>query len=252
MKFKSIIIFSLFIIFNNGILFSEENKNTLKSNNPSKEKRFINNEKSNKVKIHIVRQGDTLSSISSKYSISKEMIIKFNNLMDENYIYVGQNLKILNEESSELIKDNTMNRKYHEIKEGENLTEISSKYGITLKNLIQLNKIENPDSIEVGKKLIIKNTSSLDKERIQSEEKISNDILSDKKYGPLLIKSKKQINLRKTLLKVTHENGYDLFLAINCLKREINVRGIGQKWKGWMVAKNKFEHNLIKDTCKNL
>ena len=45
-------------------------------------------------KKHIVKIGDTVSSIAKLYSIDKDLIIKWNNLIDENYIYVGQNLII--------------------------------------------------------------------------------------------------------------------------------------------------------------
>ncbi len=55
-----------------------------------------NNKISEYKKIHIVQVGDTITSISNFYSIKKDLIIKLNNLKDENYIYVGQNLRISN------------------------------------------------------------------------------------------------------------------------------------------------------------
>ncbi|PYG88835.1 serine/threonine protein phosphatase PrpC [Ruminiclostridium sufflavum DSM 19573] len=47
--------------------------------------------------VHIVQAGETLSSISNKYYYNPnkyDVIIKFNNLKDENNLYVGQELKI--------------------------------------------------------------------------------------------------------------------------------------------------------------
>ena len=64
-----------------------------------------NNEISDFKKIHIVQVGDTITSISNFYSIEKDFIIRINNLKDENYIYVGQNLKI--SDPSQEIKNNS-------------------------------------------------------------------------------------------------------------------------------------------------
>ena len=52
-------------------------------------KESINEDKTEKRKIHIVKTGDTISSISKFYSINKDLIIKLNNLKNENYIFVG-------------------------------------------------------------------------------------------------------------------------------------------------------------------
>ena len=89
--------------------------------------------------IHIVKIGDTISSISELYSIEKELLIKLNNLKDENYIYVGQNLIINNknkESDEKTILDNQINKNFHIVQEGETLTEIANKYKLNLQYLI--------------------------------------------------------------------------------------------------------------------
>ena len=106
-----------------------------------------NNEISDFKKTHIVQVGDTITSISNLYSIKKDFIIKLNNLKDENYIYVGQNLKIY-DSSQESKPNKDINNKYHLVKKGESLTEISTKYGLNFKELIVINNIKNPDSLE--------------------------------------------------------------------------------------------------------
>ncbi len=77
-----------------------------------------------------------------------------NNLKDENYIFVGQNLII-----SESIKNNTRQTdlvdQYHIVQIGENLTDISNKYKLNLGYLIEINNLKNPDSIKVGDKLLL-------------------------------------------------------------------------------------------------
>ena len=54
---------------------------------------------------------------------------------------------------------------------------------------------------------------------------------------------------KRNFLKATHKNGKKFILHINCEKKEINVRGIGRKWKGWMPARETFEDELLNDFC---
>ena len=114
-----------------------------------------NNEISDFKKTHIVQVGDTITSISNLYSIKKDFIIKLNNLKDENYIYVGQNLKIY-DSSQENKPNKDLNNSYHLVQKGESLTEISTKYGLNFKELIKINNLKNPDSLEVGSKLFLR------------------------------------------------------------------------------------------------
>ena len=141
------ILFALIInFFNPNFIKAEEiidsSKNQIEKTTKVKS---TNNEISDFKKIHIVQVGDTITSISNFYSIKKDFIIKLNNLEDENYIYVGQNLKISDpSQGSKLNKD--IKNSYHLVQKGESLTEISTKYGLNFKELIEINNLKNPDS----------------------------------------------------------------------------------------------------------
>ena len=207
----------------------------------------------NKVIIHIVKRGDNLTNISRKYSIKKEFIIKANKLDDENYIFIGQNLVISNKFITDIYDFDTYKNDYHEIKEGETLTEISNKYKLQINKLIEINNLKNPDLVEVGTKLKLNKDISIKKESITNSKQAQmnlNNTFKNNKYGPLIIKSEK-IKLRKgkKLLEATHENGRKIFLSLKCETREINVRGIGKKWKGWLPANTEFEKKLLNDFC---
>lgn len=200
-------------------------------------------------KIHIVKNGDTISSISKFYSINKDLIIKLNNLKDENYIFVGQNLII--SESTE--KQSDLINNYHIVKTGENLTDISNKYNLKVKELIEINNINNPDSIKVGQKLTIRKKTTVNSEKYETtENKKNNDLIElDKKiYGPIIIqdKSYKDIKGRKVLNVLNQENK-KLIISINCEKNELDVRIPGRKWMGSKPVKEEFENNLINDFC---
>ena len=128
MKFAFLLITIFINFFNYSIIKAEEkiDPEINKIENISK-KEPMTEQKSGVRKIHIVKSGDSIWSISKLYSINKDLIIKLNSLKNENYIYVGQNLiisepNIKSAQSSNLIND------YHIVKLGESLTDISNKY----------------------------------------------------------------------------------------------------------------------------
>ena len=253
MKFAFLVI-SIFINFFNPSLIKAEEKIFSAKNKIENiaKKESITEEKTEIKKIHIVKSGDTVSSISKFYSINKDLIIKLNKLKDENYIFVGQNL-IISESTENLPNQSDFINSYHIVQTGENLTEISNKYNLKVIDLIKINNLNNPDSIKVGQKLIIRKKKTINSENHETNEnKKNNDLLElDKKiYGPIIIQSKsyKDIKGRKVLNVLNQENK-KLILSINCDTNDLDVRIPGRKWKGSKPAKEKFENNLINDFC---
>ena len=175
-----------------------------------------------------------------------------NNLKDENYIFVGQNL-IISESTENLTEQSDLINNHHIVQTGENLTDISNKYNLKVIDLIEINNLNNPDSIKVGQKLIIRKKNSINSGNYETiENKKNNDVNEfDKKiYGPLIIQSKsyKDIKGRKVLNVLNQENK-KLILSINCDTNELDVRIPGRKWMGSKPAKEEFENNLINDFC---
>ncbi len=252
MKFAFLVI-AIFINFLNHSLikseeiFSAKNKIENFAKNES-----INEEKTEIKKIHIVKSGDTLSSISKLYSINKELIIKLNKLKDENYIFIGQNL-IISESTENLTKQSDLINNYHIVQTGENLTEISNKYDLKVIDLKEINNLKNPDSIKVGQKLIIRKKKTINSENHETTENKKNNVLLEldkKNYGPIIIQNKsyKDIKGRKVFNVLNQENK-KLILSINCDTNELDVRIPGRKWMGSKPAKEEFENNLINDFC---
>jgi len=253
MKFAFLEIAILINFFNHSLIKSEEKIFSAKNQIENiARKESITEEKTKIKKIHIVKSGDTISSIAKFYSINKDLIIKLNNLKDENYIYVGQNL-IISESTNNLTKQSDLINNYHIVQTGENLTEISNKYDLKIIDLLEINNINNPDSIKVGQKLIIRKKNTINSENYETTENKNNNNLpeSDKKiYGPVIIQSisYKDIKGRKVLNVLNKENK-KLFLSINCDTKELDVRIPGRKWMGSKPAKEEFESNLINDFC---
>jgi len=255
MKLVFLVIAILINFFNHSLIKSEEKIDSPKNTTENIAKKGSSTEDKNDIrKIHIVNIGDTISSISRFYSIKKDLIIKLNNLKDENYIYVGQNL-VISESIENLTKQSDLINKYHIVQTGENLTEISNKYNLKVIDLIENNNLNNPDSIKVGQKLLIRKKNTINSENYETtENKKNNDLLVlDKKiYGPIIIQSKsyKDIKGRKVLNALNQENK-KLILSINCDTNELDVRIPGRKWMGSKPAKEEFENNLINDFCEN-
>ena len=248
------ILFALIInFFNPNFIKAEEIIDS--SNNQIEDTTKVkstNNEISDFKKIHIVQVGDTITSISNFYSIKKDFIIKLNNLEDENYIYVGQNLKISDpSQGSKLNKD--IKNSYHLVQKGESLTEISTKYGLNFKELIEINNLKNPDSLEVGSKLFLREKNIQNQKITNSiEEENINTFLSkkSKNYGPLTIQQTelKEVSSRK-ILNALNQNNKKVIISIKCATKDLDVRIPGRKWRGWIQAKEEFEKNLINDFC---
>jgi len=253
MKFAFLVIAIFINFFNHALIKSEEKTFPAKNKIENiARKKSITKEKTEIKKIHIVKSGDTLSSISKFYSINKDLIIKLNNLKDENYIFVGQNL-IISESTENLTKQSDLINNYHIVQTGENLTEISNKYDLKVIDLIEINNLNNPDSIKVGQKLNIRKMNILNTKNNETTEYKKNKEfleLDEKIYGPLIIQSKsyKDIKGRKVLNVLNQENK-KLILSINCDANELDVRIPGRKWMGSKPAKKEFENNLINDFC---
>jgi LysM repeat protein len=248
------ILFALIInFFNPNFIKAEEiidsSKNQIEKTTKVKS---TNNEISDFKKIHIVQVGDTITSISNFYSIKKDFIIKLNNLEDENYIYVGQNLKISDpSQGSKFNKD--IKNSYYLVQKGESLTEISTKYGLNFKELIEINNLKNPDSLEVGSKLFLREKNIQNQKITNSiEEENINTFLSkkSKNYGPLTIQQTelKEVSSRK-ILNALNQNNKKVIISIKCATKDLDVRIPGRKWRGWIQAKEEFEKNLINDFC---
>ena len=112
--------------------------------------------------IYIVKEGDTLYSISKKSDVSVDSIKKLNNLVNNN-LYVGQKLLINNTFSNNIsLGSSCFGEGYSEIKyltytvkKGDNLYDLSLKYGVSIESIKKLNDLTN-NNLSIGQVLKIK------------------------------------------------------------------------------------------------
>ena len=253
MKLVFLLIAILINFFNHSLIKPEEKINSAKNATENiAKKKSVKEDKNAIRKIHIVKIGDTISSISKFYSINKDLIIKLNNLKDENYIYVGQNL-IISESNENTIRQSDSIDNYHIVQKGENLTDISNNYKLNLGYLVEINKLKNPDTINVGQKILISTNNPISSENSQIVKNKKNIELFDlnrQVYGPIIIQSNSYGNIKgRKFLNIVNQENKKLILSIDCDKNELDVRIPGRKWRGGMPAKEEFEKNLINDFC---
>lgn len=102
--------------------------------------------------IHVVRQGETLYSISRSYNASISSVLQYNPEAESGTIEIGQVLKVPYVLPSVSLASQPAT---HQVVSGETLFSIARKYGVTIGQLREWNKLER-DAINVGQSIIVK------------------------------------------------------------------------------------------------
>jgi membrane-bound lytic murein transglycosylase D len=103
-----------------------------------------------------VRSGDTLGSIAKRHGTSVSAI-KSRNGLGSDTIQVGQTLKLTGSASS---GGSTATTVTYKVRNGDNLSSIASRHGVSTSDLQRWNGIGNASHIQVGQTLKIKGSSS--------------------------------------------------------------------------------------------
>ena len=85
--------------------FSSENNNQENIIPESNTGQILNSKDFNDKQFHTVKKGETILSISRMYSLDKTFIIKINKIENDNYIFIGQKLKLTNDISNKQDKN---------------------------------------------------------------------------------------------------------------------------------------------------
>ncbi len=104
------------------------------------------------VKYHTVAKGETLGVIARKYNVTVKQLVEWNKLSNPDALSLGQQLRVTVTSNSKSSSSKS-NTKYHTVKDGDTLGAIARKYGVTVKQLVQWNKLTNPDALKLGQKL---------------------------------------------------------------------------------------------------
>lgn len=114
---------------------------------------LVETEKPIEYDIYTVKKGDSLWSISQKYNINVNDLIKLNNL-DNLTLQINQQLKVPKTTIEEKPQDNI---EIYTVKKGDTLWSISREVGITVNELKELNNLTS-NLLNIGQQLKIKRT----------------------------------------------------------------------------------------------
>jgi membrane-bound lytic murein transglycosylase D len=117
--------------------------------------------------VHVVKSGESLGSIATKYNCTVAQLMQWNNL-DEQKILVGQKIKVVSTGSASAsnAKAETGSKPktgsgssqrfvYYTIQAGDNLWEIADKNDVTVSQLKTLNNLKNNSRLKPGQKIKI-------------------------------------------------------------------------------------------------
>jgi len=99
---------------------------------------------------YIVKVGDTLTRIASIFRVTISNLVTWNDIKNPNLIYPNEKIIIKPTNNRHLIK--------YIVKEGDTLSLISKDYNVSIFELALINKIKNPNFIEVGEIIYIPET----------------------------------------------------------------------------------------------
>lgn len=97
---------------------------------------------------YTVQRGNTLSQIASAYGVTVAQIAETNNIQNPNLIYPGEKLRITQSASTTL--NPVIQNNYYTVQRGDTLAGIARRYGVTVRYLVDLNGIQNPNLIYPG------------------------------------------------------------------------------------------------------
>ncbi|MDD5148928.1 MAG: LysM peptidoglycan-binding domain-containing protein [Flavobacterium sp.] len=104
---------------------------------------------------YVVQKGDNLGNIAKKLNVTVDEIKQWNNLSDAN-IKLGASLQVANidTESQEIAPTSKFENVEYVVKKGDNLGNISKKFGSSIDDIKLWNNLQNPN-ISLGSTLIV-------------------------------------------------------------------------------------------------
>jgi len=108
-----------------------------------------------------VQPGETLSQIADRLGISTARLMKLNGITNPDHVESGSKLTVPNSISSSgrargsSTSSNTKTTKVI-VKDGETLSEIADRHGMSVNELVRLNDLSNADHVETGSTLRVK------------------------------------------------------------------------------------------------
>jgi LysM repeat protein len=241
---------------------------------------------------HRVKKGETLSRIASQYKVSSRDMMAINGLRNANHVEVGQNLKLPSDAVlpkpgfKPVAVTPIPGASEHTVAKGQTLTQIAKAYNLPISTLISINDLRNPNKVEVGTRLYLKQptkvlatqsvpstaspsqrkpatskpvrtvlaTSDTARKVVSSATTAKTEMAKSadwRTYGPLQVNwANWQPMGGSQVVPTLNSQGQGLYLAVNCSAKKINATGADGSWKLWAAPQSRFEKALVKDRCQ--
>ena len=111
--------------------------------------------------LHRVQRGETISGIASRYRVSQSALVQVNNLRSQNFIRVGQVLRL---PGGNGVRPITLAQRdglpsgdgdTYIVRAGDNIDRIARMFGVSPEDLLARNAIADADRIYVGQELMV-------------------------------------------------------------------------------------------------
>ncbi len=102
---------------------------------------------------HTVALGDTLAGIAARYAVPIQQLIAINHIVHPNRLYIGQPLIVGQ------IGQRQADYGYYTVTANDNAPRIAARFGMTLDELRQINRLAMPTVVFAGQRLLVRGLS---------------------------------------------------------------------------------------------
>lgn len=118
---------------------------------------------------YTVQPDDTLYGIALRFDLDPLTLTTANEILDQNSVFVGQELLILNYQPPAVNAQNgtgdgaaSGSQAIHIVQRGETLSAIAELYGVSVREIAAVNNIQNRDLMRLGQQLVIPGITARD------------------------------------------------------------------------------------------
>lgn len=104
-------------------------------------------------RFHVLRRGETLSHVGSRYGVSVRELVRINNLRSANRVRAGQRLTLPGAEEAPVVAETMPEDGLYQVRPGDTLSQIAQRFRTSARRLANMNDLQDGDRIFPGQTL---------------------------------------------------------------------------------------------------